>query len=731
MKGSVAVLHSNKKTNTFKKIYFSYFFLCLIPFAIIAFALIASTQQALQKEAKMIQAHTAESIVRTFDNDINTLQNIKHQLSETVWVKKRGSTSDIFEDDFDFYLKRSICNDLRSYTVTSNVIRTLSVVFPSKKEVYSSNGYYNTEDFFHSFSLLKGQTPLECDTVYDNIKVYKDMPLVSGKQLGMTREAENYLFYILPIENDNYMRSFIFIQINTSSIYNTLSLLRTDDLTAFHLNSKEQNLLPLIFSQAKNTQTLFKYSSSCLPIEYTLYFEREDVFKTNQIMLVVLLLLGTLFLIINLSFFLTKMSYKPIKNLIQIISKTTPLPYEQQNDYQMIEQSLYQLSEEKDNVLKIANQYRATAKTNFLCRLLQGYFNIEGAQKKMQEFDIELKDSMYHTVFLIDMSNQMGKVPSAPFLVIEEVFSKNDYLYEMYEFSKTRVAVILGIEEAQKEGFSPEQIKEQIISIYTVQVECAPNVHYGTLEKGILGIGKSYYSANEMSAHVPSGNILSLYKDFYYPTEWELQLINHVKSGQEKLAQQILEEIRSENEKKQLSLVKTKQLVQMLAQTYSKIINEFDVKTDKYNAVYEKIQRSSSVDEMWSALFSINQQICTKKMPDVDLENTQRQIVQYIKENLTDPDLSLKDLGTRFNLSVSAISKIFKRTCGINFYDFLLSNRMNLALEMMKNNQFTLSSISRAVGYENDYSFKRAFSRFYGMSITEYLKSQKREEQGN
>lgn len=86
----------------------------------------------------------------------------------------------------------------------------------------------------------------------------------------------------------------------------------------------------------------------------------------------------------------------------------------------------------------------------------------------------------------------------------------------------------------------------------------------------------------------------------------------------------------------------------------------------------------------------------------------------------------LVDLVERFSLSVSAVSKLFKRVCGINFYDFLLSGRMELACEMLKNNKLSLGAVARAVGYENEYSFKRAFSRFYGMSVSEYLRKNKK-----
>lgn len=192
------------------------------------------------------------------------------------------------------------------------------------------------------------------------------------------------------------------------------------------------------------------------------------------------------------------------------------------------------------------------------------------------------------------------------------------------------------------------------------------------------------------------------------------------------MAETILGEIRAENERRGVSQQNMRRLVLMLAQTYSRIIHEFDPQPARYAAEFDAVSSAQTDDGMWGALYRVNALFCAEKTASQQAGDTEQQVVEYVKEHLTDPDLSLKDLGDRFNLSVSAVSKLFKRVCGINFYDFLLSGRMELACEMLENKKITLAAAARAVGYENDYSFKRAFSRFYGVSVSEYLRRRRK-----
>ena len=192
MKKKPAVRH---RLSTVQRIFFSYVFICLVPVVILAGVLAVSTFRAQQREDAARQAHTAELAARTLDAEFKRVQGLGQQLSETQWVKRRGAAAGLYDEEFGLREKLAICGDLRGYTAASGVIRQLSVVFPEKEEVYSSAGFYDTADFFRTFSLEKGQTPLESAVVYERLSLPENSGLVCGAQLGMTGGAASRLFF--------------------------------------------------------------------------------------------------------------------------------------------------------------------------------------------------------------------------------------------------------------------------------------------------------------------------------------------------------------------------------------------------------------------------------------------------------------------------------------------------------------------------------------------------------
>lgn len=376
---------------------------------------------------------------------------------------------------------------------------------------------------------------------------------------------------------------------------------------------------------------------------------------------------------------------------------------------------------ERENVLHMAERYRATARSNFLRRLLQGYFDAAEAAEKMREFDIGFSDSMSHLVLLVEeREGSHGVMP------LEEALSSFDLLYEITELSRTRLAAIVA--PGGPDEVCPQTLAQRVALSYQEHTETMPLIGLRRLGAGRFGHWQIVLCSGR-AAFCPSVRRRAPYisrPGIYYPVEWELQLINRAKAGQQAMAETILGEIRAENERRGVSQQNMRRLVLMLAQTYSRIIHEFDPQPARYAAEFDAVSSAQTDDGMWGALYRVNALFCAEKTASQQAGDTEQQVVEYVKEHLTDPDLSLKDLGDRFNLSVSAVSKLFKRVCGINFYDFLLSGRMELACEMLGNKKITLAAAARAVGYENDYSFKRAFSRFYGVSVSEYLRRRRK-----
>lgn len=714
-----------RKFTTFQKIYLSYLLICAVPVLLLASAFGISTNSFIHNRIDKERAHASELVAQTVDNEFSRLQRIGQQLFNTEWVKKRATSGELYEEEFSFKKKRAISNDLRGYVVTSGLIRSLSMVFPEKGEVYSSIGYYNEGDFFHRFSLERSQIPLESAVVYERIKMPENNGFVFGSSLGMTGKYSEQLFYVEAQKYGPPMRSFMLIEISSSAMRNSVDLVRSKDMVRFEIRKGEKALTSLRFANEEPTQEYIN-NATCCPVRFVTSYSKA-VYSGSEFMLLGTLVLISILLVINLAWLLSRSRYQPLKKLVTILTGKSLVQADGAADeYQLIEESLYNLCEERDDMLRKAEQYRATARANFLRRLLQGYFDSDDAAKKMREFDIAFTERLVHIVLLVEENQCVTAGASRP---LEEALSTFDYLYEIVELGKTRYAIIMALEPEQKKRFNGGAVEASIRLSYSEQhTKSAITLVAGTHEIGLLGIAKSYYVANEvLSAHSGANRgRVTLYKDCYYPTEWELQLINRLKARHQKPTLTILNEIKAENEKRSISAHHMRQLVMMIAETFSKVINEFDANLEGYNDLYETINSNADIESLWHSLFAICELFCVERSTGEELENTERQIVNYVKENFTDPNLSLKELGDRYSLSVSAISKMFKRVCGINFYEFLLSSRMELAIEMFENQKLSLIVIARAVGYENEYSFKRAFSRFYGMSVTDYLHKHKK-----
>lgn len=99
----------------------------------------------------------------------------------------------------------------------------------------------------------------------------------------------------------------------------------------------------------------------------------------------------------------------------------------------------------------------------------------------------------------------------------------------------------------------------------------------------------------------------------------------------------------------------------------------------------------------------------------------------YIEENFTNPDLSLKHLSDRFQVSGKYASYLFKTEFKMKFVDFLTELRMKEAEQLLVDTDCSLQDIALQVGYGNAISFGRVFKRIAGITPGDYRSSRRRE----
>lgn len=116
-----------------------------------------------------------------------------------------------------------------------------------------------------------------------------------------------------------------------------------------------------------------------------------------------------------------------------------------------------------------------------------------------------------------------------------------------------------------------------------------------------------------------------------------------------------------------------------------------------------------------------NYQLNQKSMETCETENDSRmrEIMQYILANL-DQEISLNELAERMFVSVSTLSRIFKKNTGVYFADYVMQLRVKTALGLLKHSEQNMTQIAMTSGFSNSASFNRAFRKTMGITPTEY-----------
>lgn len=88
-------------------------------------------------------------------------------------------------------------------------------------------------------------------------------------------------------------------------------------------------------------------------------------------------------------------------------------------------------------------------------------------------------------------------------------------------------------------------------------------------------------------------------------------------------------------------------------------------------------------------------------------------VVDFVRENYTRQDMSLKLIGAEFHLSEKYVSQYFKDRVGCLFSEYLETLRLQHSLELLAAEDLPSADIALAVGYANYDTFYRSFKRKY------------------
>ncbi|MCM3291926.1 AraC family transcriptional regulator [Paenibacillus sp. MER 180] len=741
--------HWSFGSGTFRKIFLSYTAILIIP--IIVFSTLNVQRNIMEERQKLHEKHVSDAnrIAAVVDNKLSELKNIAKMISIESWLRKMMQNTDVYDDEFDLLKMLEIRRNFENSINSTNVLSFGTVIFPDKQQMLSTWGTFSEDHFFSNIAVFDGDTRQMMQSALREQQYFKVMAPATVNLWGSSKrvipvlqslEVVNHPRAVLALFIDSdyfseYMRRF-------GSVESKDILITTHGTPIFKQSRNPDN------GVQENEQTYeLVVPSQESSLQYKISYFDNSVIGINNLFSSLLAILISIAVGTLSAFVLAKVSYRPLGTLLHKLSagiryeegKNSPVSG---SEYNYIEESFDRLLSENQVLQQSMQDYEKAAKSNLFLQLLKGYFADDQHLNGLKKFGIGYTEEMHYCTMLIsfhairDFSDldKIRKIEMMTMVIIEKVMSCHRLDYELFEVTNADKALIL----SSTNRFGEDGMMEQIAAGITEEIEhtCGfqPFVLYGTMEKGLVGISKSYYTANESLQYtlfsrehlqvVPEETIPSIV-DYYYPTDWEVQLINNLKIGNLDTSMQILYEISAENGKRNLSEASTIKLVSLLMETLLRVLHELNLDTGIYAKQFANRAKGRNTEEMWGYVFEVGTLLCERNRYSNTSSTIEAgsQLLQYVNQNYTSADVSLKQLAEIFQMSVSKASKLFKEVTGINFYDYLCRLRIEMAKELLREKKCGIDDIARRVGYENVYSFKRAFTRYEGIKPDEYMES--------
>jgi DNA-binding response OmpR family regulator/nitrogen-specific signal transduction histidine kinase len=150
--------------------------------------------------------------------------------------------------------------------------------------------------------------------------------------------------------------------------------------------------------------------------------------------------------------------------------------------------------------------------------------------------------------------------------------------------------------------------------------------------------------------------------------------------------------------------------------------NDYMYKPFNINILNVKIRNLLELNERFKTTYSKQINLLA---PEVKIESANEKllckVIQYIEENLTNPQLSVEDLSRKLIMSRGSLyTKILDLT-GKTPVDFIRSVKLDKAAVLLERSDMNVSQVSYAVGFSTPNYFARAFKIQFNMLPTEYI----------
>lgn len=381
------------------------------------------------------------------------------------------------------------------------------------------------------------------------------------------------------------------------------------------------------------------------------------------------------------------------------------------------------------------------ARAAFTHRLIQGRFDSADQMAQfMQYANVQLRGNLYAAIILWPIPKDPSDAPANALMrasanratILSRIRAELPEACAL-ELDNAHLLALVGIPQSDTadglDGLRQqvERLYYDLVSNYDIETITA----IGRPRRTIFELNQAYEEAliALYQQGEPEGSPVRVYtaqarlkSNYRYTLESETRLINLIKSGDSEILTDAMNALFQENAKlpgemqalflndMRSTLIKLAESLADKSEQVSPILRRLI-----HPAAYSEIARTNLVT---SALELSSQYRAVK---DCRASRQVEDILVYLKENYTDPSLSLSRTAEVFGLTDVYLSLLFKEKAGENFTAHLEKLRIDHACALMRADaSMQVEQLALHSGYNSADTFRKAFKRAMGVTPARY-----------
>ena len=497
-----------------------------------------------------------------------------------------------------------------------------------------------------------------------------------------------------------------------------------------YLNAEESGELQgHIISQQRSALYPFRY----IMATPTATYQHDIILVRNLIIVGVAAILFLGFVLIALAI---RMNYKPVKELLQLVTKDAA-GY-RGNEYSRIRSVFIQTMEDNRAKTLALSNHAATLRNLYFERILKGK-EYDGASilECFQDYGVVFPYPLFAVFILYPEDGEAHALYPDKQVLIQEaglLLQETDiaYIFEMDDL----IAGIVNFSDGSPWASASASWLPPLLD--NIQENLQVDLVYGqsAVCDSVARLGNAYAEALQVVEYnLLTGGNVRLYPDLgdsaapvhYYPIEREYYLINCMKTAKFDAFQEVLRELVERNLSNQSLSVNALLCFRMdLINTTIKMYEEVNrIYQQEFlsEGIAEELMKCKSLRLVEQRILKYAQELCafvgqeTKKPATTNLKD---RIIAYVQEHYSDPALSNATIAEHLSNNPNYISSVFKAQHGSGINDYINATRIEQAKQLLRETQQTIDSIAARVGYGNARTFIRVFKKREAMTPTQY-----------